>query len=118
MKLHFSPSVHLEGSVALPASKSISNRVLIINALCEKKSILNNLAICDDTTVLSNALTLESATIDIGAAGTAMRFLTAFCAIQSGTWILTGSERMKNRPIKILVDALTHIGAKITYLEK
>ena len=118
MKLHFSPSVHLEGSVALPASKSISNRVLIINALCEKKGIIENLAICDDTTVLSNALTLESATIDIGAAGTAMRFLTAFCAIQSGTWILTGSERMKNRPIKILVDALTHIGAKITYLEK
>jgi len=118
MQLRFSPSVNLEGSITLPASKSISNRALIISALCENKIPIKNLAICDDTNVLSNALQLEHNTIDIGAAGTAMRFLAAFLATKKGTWTLTGSERMKQRPIEILVEALRKIGAPITYIEQ
>lgn len=118
MQLRLSPSVNLEGSIALPASKSISNRALIISALCENSYPIENLAICDDTRVLAEALQLDNKVIDIGAAGTAMRFLTAFLAITKGTWTLTGSERMKQRPIAILVDALKKIGANINYLEK
>lgn len=118
MQLRLSPSIHLEGSIALPASKSISNRALIIRALSENSHPIENLAICDDTEALEEALRLDKKIIDIGAAGTAMRFLTAFLAITPGTWTLTGSERMKQRPIAILVDALKKIGANISYLEK
>jgi len=110
----------LEGSIKLPASKSISNRALILNALSGKKqnNLLENLADCDDTAVLIKALSFQSNKIDIGAAGTAMRFLTAFLAGHEGIWEITGSQRMKNRPIRILVDALNQLGAKIEYLEK
>ncbi|MEA4839571.1 MAG: 3-phosphoshikimate 1-carboxyvinyltransferase [Bacteroidales bacterium] len=110
----------LEGSIKLPASKSISNRALILNALSGKKqyNLLENLADCDDTDVLMKALSFQSNKMDIGAAGTAMRFLTAFLAGHEGIWEITGSQRMKNRPIKILVEALNQLGAKIEYLEK
>ena len=108
-----------EHTILLPASKSISNRALILNALSKAPGQIFNLAECDDTDVLSAALTSHDETnFNIGAAGTAMRFLTAYLAGKPGDWTITGSERMKQRPIGILVDALNNIGAEISYLEK
>ena len=108
-----------EHTILLPASKSISNRALILNALSKAPGRIYNLAECDDTDVLSAALTSHDETnFNIGAAGTAMRFLTAYLAGKPGDWTITGSERMKQRPIGILVDALNNIGAEISYLEK
>lgn len=98
-----------------PASKSISNRVLILNALSNSNYPIGNLSDSDDTMVLKKALESNVSDFDIGAAGTSMRFLTAYLAQLPGTWTITGSERMKNRPIRILVDALNQLGAKITY---
>lgn len=108
----------LHGCIHLPASKSISNRALIINALGKNKEEPQNIAICDDTDVLVQALKKMPPIIDIGAAGTAMRFLTAYLSVTPGKHLLTGSERMKNRPIRILVEALRSLGARITYMEK
>ena len=108
----------LKASVSLPASKSISNRALILNALAKgDTNLLSNISDCDDTNVMLKALSFESNDINIGAAGTSMRFLTAFLSTTPGTWNITGSERMKQRPIKILVDALRKIGADIEYTE-
>ena len=104
--------------IHLPSSKSISNRALILNALAYSPFDIQNLSDCDDTRVTVKALDSNDTTFDIGAAGTAMRFLTAFLAKTVGEWIITGSERMKNRPIKLLVDALTSLGARIEYVEK
>lgn len=108
----------IRAMVKLPASKSISNRVLILNALSRKESSITNLAECDDTDVMVKALHSESDIVDIGAAGTAMRFLTAYYSMKPGERTLTGSARMKNRPIGLLVEALRSIGAKIDYKEK
>lgn len=105
-------------SINLPASKSISNRALIIQALSLKPSELLNISDCEDTKAIINAFESNSTTIDVGAAGTAMRFLTAYFSIIPGVKTLTGSERMKNRPIKALVDALNSLGGEIEYLEK
>ena len=102
--------------VGLPASKSISNRALILNALCGGGE-LRNVAVCDDTDAMLRALGNTDGNVNIGAAGTAMRFLTAFFAISEGrTTILDGSERMRHRPIALLVDALRRCGAEIEYL--
>ena len=111
---------HLDliGRVRLPASKSISNRLLILNALAEKPGTIRNLSESDDTQVLLYAMEQASEVIDIGHAGTAMRFLTAFLSIREGKRILTGSERMQNRPIKELVDALNSLDAAISYAGK
>jgi len=110
----------LNGIIQLPASKSISNRALILDAMAgsSKGASLQNLADCDDTKVMTTALEFSSNKINIGAAGTSMRFLTAYLAGREGVWEITGSERMQNRPIRILVDALNRLGADITYLEK
>ncbi len=107
---------NLSGTIQLPASKSISNRALIIHALSYSPYPIHNLSDSDDTKVLQAALYSNSSKFDIGHAGTAMRFLTAFLAKVVGEWEITGSERMKQRPIKILVDALTELGANIEYL--
>ena len=107
---------NIEGCIFLPASKSISNRALIIHALCYSPYPLHNLSASDDTKVLAAALNSNTNKFDIGHAGTAMRFLTAFLAKIAGEWEITGSERMQQRPIKILVDALNKLGAKIEYL--
>ncbi len=107
----------ISGSIQLPASKSISNRALIINALNYSPYPLRNLSNSDDTKVLAAALTSNTNKFDIGHAGTAMRFLTAFLAKIVGEWEVTGSERMQQRPISILVDALNSLGAQITYLK-
>lgn len=108
----------LKAVVPLPASKSISNRALILNALSYSPYEIVNLSDCDDTAVMVNALNSNGKDFDIKAAGTAMRFLTAFLSKVIGEWTLTGTERMKNRPIKILVDALNSVGARIEYMEK
>ncbi len=105
-------------NIILPASKSISNRILIINALSYSPYEVSNLSDCDDTAVMIAALNSNNQIFDIKAAGTAMRFLTAFLSKIVGEWQITGTERMKQRPIKILVDALNSLGAKIEYIEK
>ncbi len=103
-------------TIALPASKSISNRLLLIRALCAKQFRIFNLAQCDDTATMQQALTDDSDTIDVGAAGTAMRFLTAYFATrQNRTVTLCGDNRMHHRPIAPLVDALRQLGADIQY---
>ena len=106
----------LEATISLPASKSISNRALIIYALSGGKNMPSNLSDCDDTEVIINALRNMPEEIDIKAAGTAMRFMTAYLSVMEGTHILTGTERMKHRPIAILVDALRKLGANIEYV--
>ena len=105
-------------TIQLPSSKSISNRALILNALSYSPYDIQNLSECDDTDVLVAALNSNSNHFDIKAAGTAMRFLTAFLAKVVGEWTITGTERMCNRPIKLLVDALTSLGARIEYINK
>ena len=112
------PPRGLDARIELPASKSISNRALIINALAGNEVRPENLSDCDDTDVIVKALTLMPDVIDIKAAGTAMRFLTAYLAITEGEHIITGTERMKQRPIGVLVDALRYLGARIEYVEK
>lgn len=106
----------LEATISLPASKSISNRALIIYALSGGKNMPSNLSDCDDTEVIINSLRNMPEEIDIKAAGTAMRFMTAYLSVMEGTHILTGTERMKHRPISILVDALRKLGANIEYV--
>ena len=108
-------TVNLE--INLPSSKSISNRALILNALAYSPYEVKNVSDCDDTRVMIRALDSNDSTFDIGAAGTSMRFLTAFLSKTVGEWIITGSERMKQRPIKLLVDALNSLGARIEYVE-
>lgn len=105
-------------TINICGSKSESNRLLIIQALYRNLNI-NNLSTSDDTEVLKVALASQNDVIDIHHAGTAMRFLTAYYAcFTTKTIKLTGSERMQNRPIKILVEALRQIGAKIDYVNK
>ena len=104
-------------TIEISGSKSISNRLLILHQLFEN-ILIENLSNSQDTQLLQAALQSDSEIIDIHHAGTAMRFLTSYYAIQEGkTVILTGSERMKQRPIKFLVDALQDLGAEIFYLE-
>jgi 3-phosphoshikimate 1-carboxyvinyltransferase len=107
----------LNAKIQLPASKSISNRALIIYALTQNGILPQNLADCDDTSVMIKALNSADELVDIMAAGTSMRFLTAFYATQAGTKIMTGTERMQNRPIHLLVEALRKLGADIEYLK-
>lgn len=104
--------------IELPYSKSISNRVLILSALAEEPFEIINLSKSEDTEVLQKALKSQESIIDVGMAGTAYRFLTAFYSLQKGTKVLTGAERMKNRPIAVLVEALIHLGVSIEYMEK
>lgn len=109
----------IEGEIDLPASKSISNRVLLLNALCATPGRLSNLAQCDDTDAVLSALAQPDASeVNIGAAGTAMRFLTAYFATREGREVvIDGTERMRQRPIRVLVDALRQLGADIEYVK-
>lgn len=102
----------------LPASKSISNRALIINALAGGVSQLNNLSDANDTQLMLRLVNSPERVIDVEDAGTTMRFLTAYFSIANQNKVLTGTPRMKERPIGILVDALRLLGAEIDYLEK
>ena len=109
----------LDQTVQLPASKSISNRALIIHALSGSDVLPENLSDCDDTDVIVKALEDNPYEINIKAAGTAMRFMTAYLATRNGEeHVITGTERMKHRPIHILVDALRRLGADIEYMDE
>ncbi|MBR0036564.1 MAG: 3-phosphoshikimate 1-carboxyvinyltransferase [Bacteroidales bacterium] len=115
----FADELPKEARIQLPASKSLSNRALIIRALCPEPCRIDNLSDCDDTRVQLAAFEGNKPNIDIGAAGTSMRFLTAYLACTPGKEVvLTGSARMKERPIRLLVDALRELGADIEYQEK
>lgn len=110
------PEEIADAVIRLPLSKSISNRALLINALAGNKGSIAAVAQCDDTSAMMQALASTDDYINIGAAGTAMRFLTAYFAMQPGREVtLDGTERMRRRPVKILVDALRECGADIEY---
>ena len=115
--VHINPQT--QRTVQLPASKSLSNRALLLCTLSGGSSNAVNLSLCDDTFAMQRALINRPAVVNIGAAGTAMRFLTAYFAGSEGEeHVLTGTERMKQRPIGILVEALRSLGADIAYEEQ
>ena len=108
----------IQAKISVSGSKSESNRLLILQQLYPNLEI-DNLSDSDDTKHIQEAFLSTNEIINIGHAGTAMRFLTAFFASKEGVIkILKGSERMHNRPIKVLVEALRSLGANISYLEK
>ncbi len=117
---------NLVGSIRLPSSKSISNRLLVIRALASNGFDIAHLSDSDDTLLLQNLLQKirehqgrsSMTELDTSNAGTVMRFLTAYLSMVPGKWILTGADRMKQRPIGILVDGLKSMGAQIDYLSK
>ncbi len=115
------PTKNISGTVKLPGSKSISNRLLILQQVIGSDLEIANLSDSEDTVLLINALqqinTSASALIDVNHAGTDMRFLTALLALRKGKWTLTGSQRMQQRPISPLVNALKQMGAAISYGE-
>lgn len=112
------PSSAIQGHLAITGSKSESNRLLLLNKLFNDVLTLENISNSEDSQLMQRALKSEESVIDIHHAGTAMRFLTAYFSMQEAkTVTITGSDRMKQRPIKVLVDALNALGAKITYLE-
>jgi 3-phosphoshikimate 1-carboxyvinyltransferase len=119
LKLHLSTrQTQLNASIAISGSKSESNRLLILQQLVARLQI-ENISDSDDSNHLQHALTTKEEVVDIGHAGTAMRFLTAYFAVKEGREVvLTGSERMQNRPIEILVNALQDLGAQISYEDK
>ena len=112
------PEGKLSGEITLAGSKSISNRALIIRALSGEDFPIHKLANAKDTVLLNALLKSEDSTRDAGAAGTTFRFLTAYLSMQPGEQILTGTERMKQRPVGVLVEALRKLGARIDYLEE
>ncbi|PWJ44956.1 3-phosphoshikimate 1-carboxyvinyltransferase [Sediminitomix flava] len=111
------PSQAVEGNIALTSSKSESNRALIIQALSQQQITLDNISAARDTQTMMRLLKSDDQTLDVLDAGTTMRFLTAFSTSKNRDTIMTGTERMQERPIKILVDALRSIGAEIEYLK-
>lgn len=117
--IHLSfPEKELKGHIRLDGSKSISNRALIIRALTSRPAAIHHLSTSDDTRALQHILGSSGPIYDAGAAGTTFRFLTAYLAAKKISCVLTGSERMKNRPVGNLVEALRHLGADIEYMEK
>ena len=115
MQYIINPPTRIDATITLPASKSISNRALIIGALAGGGPTPDNLSDCDDTEVMARALRDLPEVIDIKAAGTAMRFMTAYLAVTPGTHTITGTERMLHRPIGVLAEALRYLGAEIEY---
>jgi 3-phosphoshikimate 1-carboxyvinyltransferase len=110
----------VNGTINLPASKSIANRLLLMKAVSGFSDVeIHNLSNARDTQILNGILQNlpNNNTIDVHDAGTVMRFLTAYLSCLEGEWILTGTERMQQRPIGGLVDVLRNIGADITYLK-
>jgi 3-phosphoshikimate 1-carboxyvinyltransferase len=123
--LSFKGNKHIATEIKLTGSKSECNRALIISALSNGNVQVENLSMAADTVTLNKILaqiedketSVPEKIVDVGPAGTAMRFLTAFLAIKPGQFLLTGTERMKQRPIGILAEALKGIGAQISYTE-
>lgn len=114
-RISITPPEGINASIRLPSSKSICNRVLVMNALAKGHGEIRNLSDCDDTQVMVDALRDMPSIFDIGAAGTAMRFLAAYLSVAEGTHVITGTARMRQRPIKVLADALSALGACIRY---
>lgn len=116
----YKPADIISHKIKLPGSKSISNRLLIIQALSGLLFDIQNLSDSDDTTHLKNALDNYSISslIDVGHGGTDMRFLTAFLSLKKGSYELTGSQRLQQRPVKDLVEVLQQLGADINYKNK
>jgi 3-phosphoshikimate 1-carboxyvinyltransferase len=122
----FKSAQHIEAEIQLTGSKSECNRALIIQSLSKGDVKVENISNAADTVTLNHILqqlaksseTTDEQIVDVGPAGTAMRFLTAFLNTQSGNFLLTGTERMKQRPIGILAEALKSIGANISYSEQ
>ena len=120
------PDQSLRGVIRLPSSKSISNRLLLIRALSGIDCDIDNLSDAEDTQLLMRLLdTIQRSDpkagvveLDVENAGTVMRFLTAYLSMKPGKWVLTGSERMKQRPVGILVEALNQLGGSIQFLAK
>ena len=108
----------IDVTIDLPSSKSICNRALVMHALAGGGCLPDNLSDCDDTDVMIRALRDMPYEIDIKAAGTAMRFMTAYLAATPGEHVITGTERMRHRPIAVLVDALRSLGAHIEYVDE
>lgn len=108
----------LNGSVSLPLSKSESNRALLLQALSRGRVQIAALSDAEDTVIMQRLLNSDDEVLDAGDAGTVMRFLTAYYAFQPQDVMLTGSARMKERPIALLVDALRQLGADIFYPER
>lgn len=117
MKYNVKGTKSINNEIKLAASKSISNRALILKALSNSPYPIENLSDCDDTRVMVETFASKGKLFDIGAAGTSMRFLTAYLSKLPGEWEITGTERMQKRPINILVEALNAIGAHIEYLK-
>lgn len=117
MKLYLSapPSNHIKANIEITGSKSESNRSLLLRALYPEITI-ENLSNSDDAEVMEKGLQIQNGEVDIHHAGTAMRFLTGYFASQEGKAVtLTGSQRMTERPVKVLVEALRTLGADIAY---
>lgn len=110
-------NINTEEVVRLPLSKSIANRLLIARALSNNSFEISSLPKAKDSLILERVLRTSEEKVNVGMAGTAYRFLTAYYAIQNGEKILEGAARMKERPIAILVDQLRQLGAEIEYLE-
>ena len=108
----------IAGEITLAGSKSISNRALIIRALSKDHFQLDRLANAKDTELLIKLLESKDELRDAGPAGTTFRFMTAYLSSKEGAQVLTGTERMKQRPIGVLAEALKKLGAKIEYLGK
>ena len=118
-KIHITgPGRPLKGTVHLPSSKSESNRALIIRAYSNGLAEVAHLSDAKDTRTLERLLREMPDEMDVGHAGTAMRFLASYLAFQPRDFVLTGSERMQQRPIGPLVDALREIGAEINYMQR
>ena len=111
------PTGVLKGEISLPSSKSISNRMLILQSLYEPNMQIENLSNANDTQLLHRLLKAETKEINVEDAGTVYRFLLAYCAVTPGTWTIQGTDRLNERPIKGLVDALRTLGADISYLK-
>ncbi len=122
--LTYKGQANTQQEIQLTGSKSECNRALVIQALSQNKVSVENISNAADTRTLVSILKQLQApsqsatqTVDVGPAGTAMRFLTAFLSIQKGNYLLTGTERMKQRPIGILAEALKSLGAQLSYAE-
>ena len=118
MLIHFKENIIDLIEIKLPASKSISNRALAIQKLCKEPIELINLSEAMDTQIMKSQIHNKNFKKNVGIAGTVARFLTAVLAVENNSYIITGDERMQQRPMKILLDALENLGAEITYFEK
>lgn len=112
------PNRIISSQIVLPASKSIANRLLILDAVYPGKLQVENIPASDDTKVLQHALEINSGTVNVNNAGTAFRFLLAYYASRPCDIILHGNERLHQRPVSVLVDALRSLGADIDYINQ